>query len=65
MEFDLVRSDPSSHIERGVIVSEVKWKRLSSPERKQLLKQLEEKWLRSTLRQRYPNARFKSLVSTV
>lgn len=65
MEFDLVRSDPRNHTERGVIVSEVKWKRLSSLERKRLRKQLEEKWARSTLRQRHPNARFEILDAGV
>ena len=65
LEFDLVRSDPHNHTEHGVIVSEVKWRRLSSPERKRLLKQLEEKWLRSTLRQRHPNARFEVLDASV
>lgn len=65
LEFDLVRSDPHSHTERGVIVSEVKWRRLSTPERKRLLKQIEEKWLRSTLRQRYPGVRFEVLDASV
>jgi AAA+ ATPase superfamily predicted ATPase len=65
LEFDLVRSDPNSHGESGLILSEVKWKRLSSLERKRLQKQLEENWLRSTLRQRHPNARFEILDASV
>lgn len=65
LEIDLVRSNPRGQPERGVIVSEVKWRRLSTSERKRLLKQLEEKWLRSTLRQRHPNARFEVLDASV
>lgn len=65
LEFDLVRSAPHGHAERGVIVSEVKWRRLSLSERKRLVKQIEEKWLRSTLSQRYPSARFEVLDASV
>lgn len=65
LEFDLVRNDPRGHPERALIISEVKWKRLSAPERKRLVKHLEEKWQRSTLRQRHPNARFEVLDAAV
>lgn len=63
--FDLVRNDPRGRPERALIISEVKWRRLSAPERKQLMKQVEEKWQRSTLRQRHPNARFEVLDAGV
>ncbi len=65
LEFDLVRRDPHGRADGSVIVSEVKWRRLSGLERGRIAKQLEEKWLRSSLRQRYPNVRFEVLDPSI
>lgn len=65
LEFDLVRNDPHGSAERTLVISEVKWRRLAAPERKRFVKQLEEKWQRSTLRQRHPHARFEVLDAGV
>ncbi len=65
LEFDLVRSDPPGQPERTLVISEVKWRRLSAPERKRLLRQLDEKWQRSTLSQRHLNARLEVLDASV
>jgi AAA+ ATPase superfamily predicted ATPase len=56
VELDLVAFDP---IERKrLLVAEVKWRRLSSAERRNVLKQVESKWSHCSLRERYSRVRF-------
>jgi AAA+ ATPase superfamily predicted ATPase len=58
-EFDLVRPAKEGLApERGVIVSEVKFRRLSEPERNGLLRGLEERWRRTEASRRWPAQRF-------
>ena len=59
LELDLVAPDPDDA--RGVVVAEVKWRRLSVSERKTVLRQLAGKWARSTLAARHPKVRFEVL----
>ena len=59
VELDLVAPDPDSP--KRLLVAEVKWKRLTAAERKELLRQLEGKWSRCSLRARHPQARFEVL----
>jgi len=56
VEFDLVQSDPND--EKTLIVSEVKWKRLTPAERRKIETSLEQRWQRSALRHRYSKVRF-------
>jgi predicted Fe-S protein YdhL (DUF1289 family) len=52
---DLVAPDPDDR--RRLLVAEVKWRRLTAAERKNVLRQLEAKWSRCSLRARHPNVR--------
>ncbi|MBI5504778.1 MAG: ATP-binding protein [Deltaproteobacteria bacterium] len=56
LELDLVVPDPDNH--RQLLVAEVKWRRLSAAERKNVLRQLQSKWSHCSLRARHPNVRF-------
>jgi AAA+ ATPase superfamily predicted ATPase len=55
VELDLVAPDPENR--RGLLVAEVKWRRLTIAERKRVHGQLESKWSHCSLRARYPHAR--------
>ena len=55
-ELDLVAPDPEDP--RRLLVAEVKWRRLSAAERKRVLRELEGKWSRCSLRTRHPVVRF-------
>ena len=55
VELDLVAPDPDNG--KRLLVAEVKWRRLTVAERKNVHRQLESKWSRCSLRSRYPNAR--------
>ena len=46
---------------KRLVVAEVKWRRLSVGERKNVLRQLEGKWSHCALRTRHPNVRFETL----
>ena len=59
IELDLVAPDPDDP--RGLLVAEIKWRRLSVAERSNTLRQLEAKWARSSLRARHPDVRFEVL----
>jgi AAA+ ATPase superfamily predicted ATPase len=59
VELDLVAPDPESR--KGLLVAEVKWRRLSASERKALLHKVEATWERCSLRARYPKVRFEVL----
>lgn len=56
VELDLVAPDPDDG--KRLLVAEVKWRRLSAAERKNVLRQLEGKWSHCSLRARYPRVRF-------
>jgi AAA+ ATPase superfamily predicted ATPase len=56
VELDLVAPDPADR--KRLLVAEVKWRRLTAAERKNVLRQLESKWSRATLRTRYAKVRF-------
>ncbi len=53
---DLVARDPKDG--KQLLVAELKWRRLPARERKNLLRQLESKWSRCSLRARHRNVRF-------
>lgn len=56
VELDLVAPDPNDR--QRLLVAEVKWRRLTVAERKNVLRQLESKWSRCSLRARHRNVRF-------
>jgi hypothetical protein len=55
VELDLVAPDPDNR--QRLLVAEVKWRRLTVAERKNVLRQLEGKWSHCSLRARHPNVR--------
>lgn len=59
VELDLVAPDPGDA--KRLLVAEVKWRRLSVAERKNVLRQLESKWSHCSLRARHRNVRFEVL----
>jgi hypothetical protein len=63
VELDLVAPDPENP--ERLLVAEVKWRRLSAAERKNVLRQLESKWSRCSLRMRHPNVRFVVLDASI
>lgn len=56
VELDLVAPAPDDA--KRLLVAEVKWRRLTVAERKNVLRQLESKWSRCSLRARHRNVRF-------
>ena len=56
VELDLVAPDPDDR--KRLLVAEVKWRRLTAAERKNVLRQLEGKWSHCSLRVHYPSVRF-------
>jgi hypothetical protein len=63
LALDLVAPDPAT--DRGLLVAEVKWPRVSASERKKLLVELAEKWSRCRLRQRHARVRFQVLDASL
>ena len=63
VELDLVAPDPDNG--KGLLVAEVKWRRLSLAERRNVLRQLEIKWSHCSLRKRYSQVRFEVLDARV
>lgn len=63
VELDLVAPDPEDP--DGLLVAEVKWRRLSVRDRKRALAELQDKWARSSLRGRHPRARHVVLDATI
>jgi len=63
IELDLVAPDPEDP--ERLLVAEVKWRRLSVAQRKEVLRQLEGKWSHSTLRARHRDVRFVVLDASV
>ncbi|MCX6857477.1 MAG: ATP-binding protein [Verrucomicrobia bacterium] len=56
IELDLVAPDPDQP--NGLLVAEVKWRKLSTAERRQVMAQLEQKWSRIALSHKHPQVRF-------
>ncbi len=56
LEIDLVAPDPDDA--SGLVVAEVKWRRLTLGQRTTLARELEKKWRASTLSARHPRVRF-------
>lgn len=46
------------------VVAEVKWRKLSAAEKRQVLSQLEQKWQRTALSQKHPKVRFEVFHAT-
>ncbi len=63
VELDLVAPDPEDR--RRLLVTEVKWRRLTVAERKNVLRQLESKWSHCSLRARHPKVRFDVLDARI
>lgn len=63
IELDLVAPDPDDR--RRLLVAEVKWRRLTVAERKNVLRRLESKWSRCSLQARHPNVRLDVLDARV
>ena len=55
VELDMVAPDPDDR--QRLLVAEVKWRRLTVVERKDVLRQLESKWSQCSLRRRHPKVR--------
>ena len=56
LELDIVAPDPQE--EGRLVVAEVKWRKLTAAQRKQILSDLEAKWARCALSKKHPRARF-------
>lgn len=63
VELDLVAPDPVD--QKRLLVAEVKWRRVSEAERRGLLRQLEARWERCSLRARHPRVRFEVLDASI
>jgi hypothetical protein len=63
LEIDLVAPDPGDR--KGLLVAEVKWRRVGAAERRELLAGLAAKWERCPLRERHPRVRFEVLDAGV
>ena len=63
VELDLVAPDPDAP--QRLLVAEVKWRRLAVAERGNVLRQLESKWARCSLRARHPRVRLEVLDASV
>jgi hypothetical protein len=60
-----VRSERRDHEHPTLVVSEVKWKRLSAAERREIEAKLSATWARSTLHRKHPNVVFEVLDSSI
>lgn len=58
VELDLVRTEREAHGEEQVVVSEVKWKRLSAVERRRIERELPERWARCGVKTKVKRVRF-------
>jgi hypothetical protein len=62
-EFDLVAPDPEDP--GGLLVAEIKWRRVSATERRRLLDGLATRWSRSAIAARHRQARFEVIDASV
>jgi uncharacterized protein len=62
LEIDIVAQDPSDA--KTLVVAEVKWRKLSAAERRQVHAQLEVKWQQSALSRKHAKVRFEVLDAT-
>lgn len=62
LELDLVAPDPD--VDDGLVVAEVKWRRLSRDQRNQVMRELERRWSACSLRHRHPRVRLEVLDAT-
>ena len=56
VEIDIVAKDPQNV--GGLVVVEVKWRKLSAQERRNVMSQLQQKWARTALSQKHTQVRF-------
>jgi AAA+ ATPase superfamily predicted ATPase len=63
VELDLVAPDPDDR--QRLLVAEVKWRRLTVADRREVLRQLESKWARCSLRARHPKVRLEVLDASL
>jgi hypothetical protein len=56
LEFDLVAADPDGG--KGLLVAEVKWRRLTRAQHAEVRHELEAKWATCSLATRHPRVRF-------
>jgi len=63
VELDLVAPDLNDR--KRLLVAEVKWRRLTAAERRNLLRELESKWAHCSLRTRHPNVHFDVFDATI
>ena len=62
-EFDLVAPDPDHN--GGLLVAEIKWRRVSATERRRLLDGLAARWRQSAIAARHPRVRFEVLDASL
>lgn len=63
VELDLVAPDPDRP--KQLLVAEIKWRRLTPAERKNVLRQLEGKWSHCSVRARHPDVRFEVFDASI
>jgi uncharacterized protein len=56
IEIDIVAPDPENP--KGIVVAEVKWRKLTAAERRHVMSQLEQKWQRTVLSKKHSQVRF-------
>ena len=56
IEIDIVAKDPQDA--KGLVVAEVKWRKLTAAERRNVMSQLQQKWSRTALSHKNPQVRF-------
>ena len=63
IELDLVAEDPKAA--KSLVVAEIKWRKLTAAERRNVTHQLQSKWSRCALAAKYPKVRFEVLDATL
>jgi uncharacterized protein len=63
IELDIVAPDPENA--KGIVVAEVKWRKLNAADKRQLLRDLESKWNRCALAQKHKTVRFEVLDASL
>jgi AAA+ ATPase superfamily predicted ATPase len=62
-EFDLVGVDPLD--DKGLLVAEIKWRRVTPAERRRLIETLTARWAQTSIAARYPRVRFDVIDNSV